>query len=474
MKKQITKIIRLWFLFGAAVGQYQCDWLQQNQKDQDLLAVVNGRRITRQEFIQRAEFSPPPRFRSLNGKSGKEGLLEWLIIEKLLAQEAERIKLDTTLFIREQMKLVQLNAMLRQLYRQEIQRQVTVDSSEIKAALNKLEYRFLITLFLTTQKKLAKKLRTAWVEGEHPDRLLKKIGAETRARWLQQEVSWGDLEEPLERALYALQPGEISPVIRFSRGCAVFRIERSYYQPILTATQLQQKLSAIVKLLRFRKMDSLAAVYVADYMNRQNVVVKQKILQVLLAWLEEKQSADQDKSIATSEDPVRETAADRLKLRLQAHMDDPFITFRDGFFTLREILIKLQLRGVHLNRRSASPMRKQLLDHLKIIARDELLGREARRKGLDRHPAVRRETNMWRDYYLARALSRKRNIRLLPGQGAETHLDIHLPDALLQWRRQAEIYINRALLDSLSLSGIPMVAIRRGNVITLAVPPWQL
>ncbi len=257
-------------------------------------------------------------------------------------------------------------------------------------------------------------------------------------------------------------------MIRFSRGYAVLRLQNAVRQVSLGQAQMARRVRQIRKILRFRKMDSLSARFVADFMNAKKLVLKHEPFNALAGWLDWMLQYKNEPEIPAGKQ--REVLLDSVKTALGRYLDAPLVTFAGGRFTVREMIRALRIRNVPFNQSSPRAMRKQLMADLKMIARDELLGREAYRRGLDRRPRVRFETAVWRDYYLSRLYAARHEIRLFPSAGGMA--DVQFPEPLQQLRRQAEVWINEPLLRTLEVPPIPVMAVRPGRLVMLVAPPW--
>jgi hypothetical protein len=91
MEMAFIKPLRRLLLFGIVLTLWSCE---KHESPPERLAQIGDRYITTDEFVNRAELSPPPNFCRINGFSGNRALLELLISEKLLANEAEALGLQ--------------------------------------------------------------------------------------------------------------------------------------------------------------------------------------------------------------------------------------------------------------------------------------------------------------------------------------------------------------------------------------------
>ncbi len=466
MMPQIGKAVRqlgwLWPLVLVACAKNDVE-------REPVLARVGERTITQKEFLYRVEFMPPPVFESVNGQTGKAGLLELLVAEKLIAAAAEEAGMDSARFLREQLELVQQYAVLRELYKDEVQSKISLSEAEVATALKQSQTRFVIDYFQSRSKPRAQRERQRWQSqlSRPPD-----ADRGDDVRGVEQDVSWGDMEPALEQWLYRLQEGEISPLIRFSQGYAFFHVRKVYHQPLVTQSEIAQRMRRIRKVMRFRKIDSLSARFVAHFMNAKKLVLKHDTFNALAAWLDLMLQYKDEPDIGPGAPPNREVILDSMKTALGRYLDRPLITYDGGEFSLRDMIRALRIRNMPFEIASPRAMRKQLMADLKLIARDKLLAREALRRGLDRRPEVQFDVRLWRDYYLSRLYADRHQLRLFPETSGGPRRRVVFPEPLQRLRDEADVWINQPLLEKLDITGLPMMAVRPGRIVTLVAPPW--
>src|SRR5574341_507541 len=132
MEMAFIKPLRRLLLFGVLLILWSCE---KRRVPPEALAQMGERYITVDEFVNRAELSPPPSFQSVNGFSGKRGLLELLIGEKLLANEAEALGLQRDANFKAWQRYTEGIAVAKELYRDEILSKIEVREGEIDTAL---------------------------------------------------------------------------------------------------------------------------------------------------------------------------------------------------------------------------------------------------------------------------------------------------------------------------------------------------
>lgn len=452
------------FLLAALFSLAACQ--HQTSPQNEVIATVGMDKISKDAFFQRAELSPAPRPVVFEGKSGNAALLERLIGEKLMAQAARSAKLDTSLVYREQLRAIQLEAAIRAMLEDELQKEASVDSNEVRAAIQKSNRLIQVALFKSTSRAFVQQFHSLLEQGLPFRSAIDSLYSQPVDPALYTEtVSWGQMEPALEQVLFAMQTGEHSSIVAFSQGFAVLQKIEEHFKPRLTEYEILQKYSTVEKVLSVRKYNAAANRYVGQMLNEKNVTVKNNILRIVLDRLAANES-EFDQATPQQTTPDTKIPNDHFKKKYETALQQPLVVFSGGLFTLEEILLKLWARGVDLTAKPPDERRAQILADIKFVVENEILGEIALQKGFGDLPAVHNEVQMWRDYFLTQHFMASTGI--LPGAAARDTF----PDTVRTLRQNADISINHALLDSLHISPIQMSVIRPGRMARLAVPPW--
>lgn len=434
----------------------------------NLLAQVGARYITVEEFVQRAELSPAPDFRNVNGHSGKRGLLELLIGEKLLANEAQALQLDQDEAFKQWRQYTENLAIAKQLYREQILGKIAVRDGEIDTAIARAQKTLRLQFFRSSSREETERFARLAREGESFDQAMQMFfGAEVEPADYTSSFTFGDADAALEEAVFALPTGRISGVIPTTRGFFVVQVLDAQHHQTFTQHAYVQQRAAVQKILRTRTADRLSAQYVQQFMRDKKVVLKGKAFSILTGAL-----AKHLDFVTPADMPALQTLAetdyDLAEQELGSLLGDPLIVFAGGQWTVRETLDKLRLRNLPFDRQSRQAMRESLESDLQTLVRDEFLAEEGRRRGLGNQPAVREETRMWVDHHLYTRMVQR--LGLQPQKG-ET---IDFPAAVLSLKNKYGTIVNEEKLRAVELSDIKMMAVHPGRPHLLAVPLWPL
>ena len=462
-------MVRTCLLLGLVLFSTGCSKDREDPMDEPL-AQVGDLTITQREFVYRTQFFPPPDIESVNGLSRKESLLELLIAEKLMALAARKARLDTNLSYREMVQYATQQAALKAFYDDMIDRNIRVTDKEIEEVLRKKQKRFLVQVFATYKKETAETFRKQVLEGGNFEQLMNTYyGQELKPEDYTREVTWGEWIDALEAPLYMMREGDLSPVLKTPKGYVVMRLVRiRQLSPTYSEQDMQRLRQKVAKTLRSRKADTLTGKFIETFMNQKQVVVKGEVFGALARWLDKVLDYKTQSAASPVAASNQEVDFDSLRTVFEERLHEPLVTFQGGHFTLKDMLTKMRVRRLDFNTRSPLTMRQQLLSDIKMIVRDELIAREAIRRGFHEVPRARREIAMWRQYYLSRLFASR------TGLTPKFQKKVTLPDTLMALRRSTPIWINRTMLDTLYVSPYPMFAVQPGRVTHLVVPPWPV
>jgi len=431
-----------------------------------VLARVGDRCITVPQFVTRSELAIRPRLPG-SPEEQRKVLLNLLIDEKLLALEAEEQGLDRDEHLAEVTSLCADLAAARALYAREVQRKVTLSREEISTAAQRMAEVRTVQFFLTKDRSQAEAARQQLLAKGSFAELLQARGAiapdTVRFRF---RTRWGDTEDALDEAVFRLRPGEISDVIKTSRGYVVCRVDSIVHTGMLSQSAAADLHHKAEKVLRARREAARSDAYVKEVMRTKKVDVDEQAFAILadavvdhidfsagsLPPFVERQVLLSDEVLAPTQEAIR-SAGDLVLLR-----------FSGGQWTIADVLRRWRVLHPPADVSSPTACRASLVRVLSVMVRDHFLAQEARRKGLYRDPEVRAETETWRDYFLARMMSD--NLRRTNGP------DFSLRRHLLWLRARVAVAQDTTLLNSLKLTRIPLVGVRPGQYGTLVAPPW--
>ncbi len=451
----------IFYLF-ILLGSFGCG--AQIELEENVLAKVDDKIITVDDFIKRAELTPRIRIFSVNGYSGNRALLEMLIGEKLFAIEAIQSGLNLDGEFKRKISIIESQAVLRELYADAVMNLVNIEEEEIHKAFDRLQKTIVIKHFSAETHKDAVSFRELVEDvGSFDAALRKKMGEDYDEKSHIAKLTWGKVNEKLENSIYKLKPNEVS-ILEVNGGYLVLKIDNIIVNPLRTESQFFQKRSEITKILRMRKADAQSDKFVDDFMKRNGAKIEGRNFGLLVREIEKnvKNISLKQPEIA----PIKLMSSLGESELIRQNWNEAVASFKDGVMTIGDVVQKLSDRPNPMDKRSITDVKVTFSNILLEIIRDELLAREGVRRGLHKRKEVRDELRIWRDYFLYNGMINSLDMK------AQSSEDIVFSEKLQKLKTQIPVSINMKKLNSIKLTDIPLLAVRSGQSNQLAVPPW--
>ncbi len=292
-------------------------------------------------------------------------------------------------------------AMLRQLFREEIQDRVQVEEEELRKEYIKWnEELFVRHLFFPSYQE-ALQARQRLERGDVTfEQLAREVFRDSRLVNTGGALGWvraGDLYRSLEDRLFELPPGKISRPVKSPWGYHLLRVDSIKANPILREDDFQFRREVLEKRVRLRKIRAMASRYIQDLL--RPLVIRLKHQTFNLLWHALREEPESPGVLHPLRSPyLTNNRLERLKSLLADELNRPLIQYRDGVFTLGEFLEDLE--NIPVGNRCRLGTRFQMINDLGIWVRDQFLLQEAHRKNLMGHPRVRREVAEVLGHYL--------------------------------------------------------------------------
>jgi hypothetical protein len=427
----------------------------QKPETNPIVATVGSKKITVQEFSDRAAFSPERL--AVRPAPDKGQLLQLLISEKLLALEAEIQDMNSQR-IKELADFTEKLAVTRELFITEVRQNVRLDSADVHLALERSRQERKISFLQFIDLETANDYLRKWQNSSFKRTVKELNGDDADPARNQRVFKWGDNDALLEEAIYKLEVGELSPVIPVPNGFLLVRCDDIIYTAVDKTTQ-QNRTRKVKQILTARQEAQLSKQFVSGFMKSQNVRFDKnqvrKIIDAISRVVNEQQNGDETE---LKEIPVPEHAVLGALESTKEFHGDPIVEFDGGQLGVDEFLN--MWRAYHFSvQQHPAACRKALNDQFSLVIRDHLLAGEARRRGLDVAPNVLRDVQMWRDYYLSESITQ---------QLSQDELD----ELLQKLRQQHTVEIDNDRLQEIELSDIPVIAMRPGQYTSRVTPSW--
>lgn len=448
-----------------------------------ILATVNGDVITAEEFRLNYEFGHGHLRR---GANPREDYLRFMILELVLAQEAQRLNLDTAAAILHASHTLREELLIERVFEEHVLAQIEVSDEEIMAAQNADAVRFQFRFLPAKTWAEAVSLRAvatangfdaavSVLENEFSELGLDPDNLESPA------LSADEIEPEVLEVLRNLHLNEMSEPVEYRGGWYLFEVTGIQRQPI-APEDYADRASSYRKVVYNRKAMEQAGEFVSELMAPLNVVTAREgfdvLSQALWAWYEQ-------------ETPTRNLlhymeaglVDQDLAQFLVAAYTVPLVSFGDREWTIRTFLEHYTPGRYVLRARDRMAFEQRLSDVIALVVRDHLLLSMADSERLYENESFERTSTLWMQKWLFQELraiavdstsvtktevgayyarkndemgGRLRAFEALDSLDQRRILQQMLRDRLLQYADSladdASIEINHAVLDTMTFS----------------------
>ncbi len=370
------------------------------------LAEAGNYKITVREFKERYQFSPHPRQSGSPDADLKKEYLYTLIAEKLLAQKARLLMLDTTGDVRGYSDYMERLFVKDALYRKEILGNKEITGGEIEEARNRISKVLLVKYLNSKDEEEINVLYSQLKRGASFDSLLAGRSEAEEQKTLG-KVTYGSLDKFVEDSLYNLKIGQFTLPLYTGKRWYVFKLYDIINQPYFDTPDVQSK---IKRTLEEREIDDLQKNYLYRLLHRLKIDVDRhlftQILNEIVKYLKAREAAYKD-----SERPkfIYLIADDFNKIKDSlgtTTLNSVFIKYEKNPETVEQFLTQLSYNGFKAAN-SDTRLVTQLFDnYVKNYIQSELLARQGYDEHLQNTAPVKKDLELWQNYYLALKLER--------------------------------------------------------------------
>ncbi len=324
--------------------------------------------------------------------------LDYLIGNKLLAQEAEKDRLDTLSIVSHVKRVAERKAMARHLFDAWVRSRIPAPTeAELREAFDRTHKTLFVRHLFARTKTQADSLYALLQSGTLSfEKLAGQTFTDTTLAnnggalgWL----NWGDLDENLENAAYAAQIGKFTKPVQSQYGWHILRVDDWKKQAIETEDEYQLAKSKLENRIYERREAMVGKEVLNDYMQQQNVQFNRSVAGPVFEAIRVRRPRPDESPRERTQHPEQQYGT--LKEELTPYLDQTLVTFAGEGWTVREFLQRLPEMD-----------RRRFYGNLYIgtayLIRDELLGREGYAKGYDKLQDVKAEVRDRQDELLAR------------------------------------------------------------------------
>ncbi len=392
-------IVLFLFLIAPVAGLSQT---AREEAGGSTIAKVGTKFISEREFQERFELTPA--FGKRSATQLDEEKLEFaysLVAEKLLAQQAVEQGIEREAPVRGAIENIRRLLARDELFRREVSSTVRVSQAEIadgmKKALRELVLKYLYFPDRQDAEFVRRQIRTL--------RDFDRLRIDTSMSFLRDTVtlSWGNADEEIEKAAYALKKGVVSPVVPAGSGFYILAIDAEHTSRFYGGMQPGVFHERIEEKLRSRKEKARMEEFVHQLMARDTAYGRPAPLEALSAALREIVT----RSVTDTSVALTPAIATELRSRSWPIPMDSLVVIGAEVWSLDAVLDKLGGAGFDFGLKSAEEIFDTMNFQLKVWTQQELLAQEGLRRKLDAEPEVRDRLEMWKEHITAEALKNR-------------------------------------------------------------------
>ncbi len=400
--KRHSVVILFLILSSQIFGQTE------NYSGDKIVAKAGDIKITAREFRERFDFSPHPRTtESLDTALVKKEYLYTLLAEKLLAQKAKTLKLDTTQFIKGMLSYMGRFFVKDALYKKEVSAKVKITPAEISEAKERMTKLLVVKYLYSTDENEIRWLYSELQNGKPIDSLI--IGRpEADEQKTPGTITFGTLDENIEDAVYNLKPGQFTSPIFAGYRWYIFKLGKILVKPFFNTPDDQIKIKQIIEK---RQAEKLEDDYLNNFLQQFQINVDRALFTKIVTEIQ-KYLQSRAESYKKEDKPKYYYLADKDFHSIEDSLGtevlkSSFIKFKSNPETVEQFLTQLKYNGFRVDTTDSGTVGRAFNNYVKNYLESELLAREGERLNLDKTSSVQNDLSLWEDYYLAQRLMRK-------------------------------------------------------------------
>ncbi len=418
---------------------------QPNQQE-NLVAIVGDREISISEFKDRLNFNPV--IDKLSAQKYKEKILSSIIAEALLSRLQ---KIDQPEIVSLMSEQKHREAVIENLWEEVVFKDIVVNDSLLWGFYKKTNKVREIDFAVFNDSLMAKSFKSAWQENNpQVEKIIRK-----------DTISFTGNIAILENNVFNTNLLNITGPIKIGRKFFVYKPLKEWKKGVLNKEFFLENIKSIKKqYLKYSKQKHFND-YVKKSFKKQNYVLNKGVFKEFTQYLEKQVMGKPGLTVSNKELMVL-TNGDEIN-KLAKKQIVRFANKQNWFVT--DLLKRLATAPYPLNYSSNDAFRYSMIRATKRILDDELLYYKGLENGLDKNLYVKRQSDMWKDFYRAQF------------NGVELQTVKTLKKTLDSLQNVVPIKIYQETLDTLTFKKSDMMVLKThfpGQTIVPRQSPWKI
>jgi hypothetical protein len=484
-------IYLIFFILGNFV--FSCSQ-NASMSDEIIIAKIGNKTITRDEFLNRAEYTIRPGYCRQNSLIDKKIILNSLVAEKLLALEAGE---NSLLYKNETFQAFiqgrKEQAMRQWLYYTEAYNPVTLTDYEISNLFQRAGRKYELNYFNVSDSTIAYSSKTTM---KHDTLFFPKLYQQLygQEKLPTKQISWQDNQDAMiEDSLYSnpLKKGQIIGPIKIDQHQFMFiKIKSWTDEKAVGSSDIQKRWDEVKKRLTQKKADIRWNQFVGKIMTRKQVRFQENTFFQLVELFADKYLGSKEEEENRFNQQFWNQSGDLIdqgKLltemeKEQQLMTKPFFTLDDQTWNVRDF--KKMLASHPLVFRNRRISRRDFPQQFKLavvdLIADHYITQEAYSRSLDKEKIVQENVSLWEDATLG-LFQRNRYLESIKKKEEflgnymnvlKTDLNPYIQN--LQKKYNDVIKINIDEFNKISLTRIDMFVIQKFDAYPIITPTFPI
>lgn len=391
-KMMNVKLLSTVFLFLFTIYGYA-------QQKNNILAKAGSVSITKEEFVKRFELSPHPREnKDEDSITIKSEFLKTILAEKLLAKEAVDKGFDKTKEFVDAFNFMRDYYLRDMLYTKEVKSKVAAPDSEIVIGKERMKRTITTKFIFSTDEKEITDIYKAINNSAIFDSIL-ATRPEKEEQKTAAEVTFGTMHKKMEDVIFGLAPEQTTPIIELKEGWYICKV----YSVSINNSLDEKDLKKVQRVVEDREEDKIYQAFYKKFFKGIVVNADRRLFNVLYDALDVFLKGNKNTLIPQKgKFTIFETEIEKVRKLLKANdLNTTFIKFEKNPISLGAFLDYMNHAGFDFLRTESGYLKRRLNGYISSYIQNQIVAREALKRGYDKLPEITEDLNIWRDNYLS-------------------------------------------------------------------------